>query len=203
VSWQSDVNNQVVSGSAYLQLDAIRVDSGPDHFSGFVGITVNGSTEVHQIYDQHQCIKISTQFLKFGQRKLSGTGPMPGKNVFSINYRPGWCSTARFGSMSLAYCAASMAFVPASITFSAMAPIVMVHGIKTDGTWFVVNNFVAPFLKSDLPYTVIQFQGDFDIPSGAAVIAPKIQQVARQFGANHVHIISSPTAKGACGRGSF
>jgi hypothetical protein len=190
VSWQSDVNNQVVSRDAYLQLAAIRVDSGPDHFSGFVGITVNGSFEVHQIDEQHLCVKISSQFLKFGQRTLSGAGPMPGNNVFSIVYRPAWCSTARYGSMSLDYCAASIGFSPVSIAFNAMAPIVMVHGIKTDETWFVVNHFVDPFLKNHLPYTAIKFRGDVNIPSGTALIALKIQQVARGFGANHVHIIA-------------
>jgi pimeloyl-ACP methyl ester carboxylesterase len=188
-SWQTDVFNQVVSATAGLGLQMIYEDSSPAKFWGTVSVTINGKLEgVHSVDNQHVCVPISTQLLRFAQRGLlQGASPIPGKNSISVTFNPSACTAPNGVYLPLTNCSQ---FSISTLTFQAMAPIVMIHGIRADYNWFTANNFTVPFQQNDLPYDILHFPATVSIQDGGRNIGPLIQQIANEFGSQHVHIIA-------------
>jgi hypothetical protein len=94
----------------------------------------------------------------------------------------------------------------ADLTFSAAAPVVMVHGIRTDATWFLTYNpspsgpytnawFARPFDDAFASYQSVTFTENRIIPGGHNLAANTdgthpIQDAAAAFGSNRIHIVA-------------
>jgi len=97
----------------------------------------------------------------------------------------------------------------ATIEFKAMAPIVLVHGIRAgpssdpnQANWFDPYTFVPgvptlyqngwfrkPFDEAKAPYSVLTFDED-TIEDGAKRLRAPIQQVAASFGSRYIHMVA-------------
>ena len=72
-----------------------------------------------------------------------------------------------------------------SLSFSALAPIVLLHGIRADASSF--DQVSLPLQLAGLPFKAITFdQGE---PLGSDKVKTAIVQAAGQFGASHVHLV--------------
>jgi hypothetical protein len=88
------------------------------------------------------------------------------------------------------------------LEYEAMAPVVLVHGIRTKSNWFqpyaksrkgagfyVDKWFTKPFDDARLSYRAIDFDEDLITPGGKNV-AKEVQKVAASFGARRVHVVA-------------
>jgi triacylglycerol esterase/lipase EstA (alpha/beta hydrolase family) len=74
-----------------------------------------------------------------------------------------------------------------------MSPIILVHGILTDQTWF--NGFINPLIAAKVPYAIATAQGEVSLlPSSIKVtgttLVSRIPALAAEFGATKVHIVA-------------
>lgn len=125
---------------------------------------------------------IPVEYVRFGRKVEGGEEPTPGQNEITIlideaNLESGddvWCTAIDW----------------ASISFSALAPVIMVHGDNQAGAFWDEQGFTKPFKDAGVPYdNSISLPGDYIAQNGNRLLTD-MPRVARQFGAKHVHIVA-------------
>jgi hypothetical protein len=214
------VNNGVVSREATLTLAYYDVDSEAndpassperDHitFNG-VEIGASGTPEFLPGKDKEWTVKeykIPISLVRFGRKRteagLPSGSPLNGYNEVKITVDEANAGSGkeRWG-MSVAW---------ASIQFSALAPVILVHGNNSCGDFFAgdinvpcgsmprmapsTTWFIQAFKDKKIPYDnsinlSIDTPAEASINAHGAVLATKIPEIARTFGAKHVHIVA-------------
>jgi hypothetical protein len=202
VNWATYVQNGVLSKTAYLQLELVGLIEHAN--PNFVGIYLNDhlvkSLRWLDLYGAtsagvgRDCIQIeTTQFIKFA-RRVPGQAPIPGVNTIGIsidtpqNEIIGQSGNATVGTL----------------TFRAMAPIIMVHGCcGEDGGWFNTTQpqqnylnqsfaaFVSPFDFGRYPYDFsVDLRPESNTQDDGETLLDQLHQKAAEFGANHLHIVA-------------
>jgi hypothetical protein len=90
-------------------------------------------------------LKILTKYLKFPHRAAPGGQPTAAVNNIVIAVQP--LTPLNLGIIG---------YVIGNLTLKAMAPIVLVHGIRADASWFPANGFTAALDAAKFPYLPAQ-----------------------------------------------
>jgi pimeloyl-ACP methyl ester carboxylesterase len=131
------------------------------------------------------CLKVPIEYIRFATRNVGGA-PTPGVNqiqVYSTN--PNALATDDTEAMAGA----------GSLSFEAMAPIILVHGINANQSWFMTNGFIAPWDAANVPYAVATANGETSLDPGTIsetgqTLVSRIPALAGEFGATKVHIVA-------------
>ena len=185
-NWDLYVKNGVLSPYAFLQLSPETVVETTVPTT--IGIYVNGyylqNVPNASLFSpgagQFVCVQISTQYLKFAQF-VPGQAPTPAVNTFGFTadlYLQNFFDSVLSSGVGLG-----------TLTFKALAPIILVHGINADGSWFTANSFTTPFDDAKVPYSIANFAPANIADSGAALVL-LIPSLAQQFGVSKIHIVA-------------
>ena len=200
-SWQTDIQNHVVDQYAQLTLvqRALVWDFEYivlDRISGPVQISVNGTVDSTPVVNfsgsslSHVEVQISTQNLRFPQLPAWGSTPTPVSNFVKVDVSQLTCHfTSGLSELCNQVGFASGPLELGNITFHAMAPILMVHGIWSNYGAFNDYHFAQAFTDLDLPIALLAFRDSNDIGATAKALSLQIRQAAQQFGVHHVHFI--------------
>ena len=180
------MQNGVLSPHAWLDLGDVITTDCCFSFGSTVGIYLNDHLVKNvPITSLPACVQIDTQYIKFAQRGATGQPSTPAVNRIgatldvsqsNINAVDG---ILFFGALSL----------------KAMSPIILVHGILTDQTWFTANGFNVPLDQAKVPYVVAtkpnsQSLDPGTIPDTGATLDSVVPSLAAEFGATKVHIVA-------------
>lgn len=212
---QELVNNGVVSATAKLRLPVYDVDyvyDGPVYHPERNRITFNGvdigpSPTAPKVYlsgkDKQWVMNefdVPISLVKFGRMNPEGGPPIKGRNQITI-----WPDEANEFSGDDRW---GFGVSWAALQFSALAPVVMIHGNSSCGDFFAGNVltpcagsggyrlpedrwFIKPFIEKRIPFDhSISMTPNDSIDNHANYLAGKIPEVARKFGAKHVHIVA-------------
>ena len=224
-SWNTYVQNGVLSAQAWLSgnliLPLITLRMPPSQSpmaNGFgssglngrsVSVYVNDKLVNTYSYPLPSCIPIPTKYLKFAQRVLNQTTPIPAENriAFTLDFpNPGLANENNtFASIS-------------TLSFQAMAPVIMVHGWNSGPWWWGPSpsrnptpdnldgcgpdlgfphdhydggfDFIQPFVQAKIPFSCqVVITSTDDIKIGASELEQQIKNKAAEFGAKHVHLV--------------
>jgi hypothetical protein len=137
--------------------------------------------------------KVPIELVHFGQKGTNGNEPTPGENEIEIlidqaNLENGedlWCTSIDWASLS----------------FNAMAPVIMITGNGKCGEFFegyyncnqqqIGTSFVQPFIDQGIPYdnSIDLLTPQFITKNGDKLLT-EIPKVARQFGSKWVHLVA-------------
>jgi pimeloyl-ACP methyl ester carboxylesterase len=131
------------------------------------------------------CLQVPIQYLRFATRNVGGL-PTPGVNQVQVS------ST---NPQALGTDDTTVQAGAGSLSFEAMAPIVLVHGIFADQSWFTTNGFTTPWVAADVPYALATNPGAKDLDPGTieetgTTLEAVIPALASQFGVTKVHIVA-------------
>ena len=208
--------NKVVSPYAYVQFQSNCVpqnycerDDGLAYtgqiagtaqikVNNYIDSTVSVSGAISSALPASLCLKISTKHLHFARQAPVGQSPsidngLAGANQIELVFSQATCTTTDAygggGPYDCTYDANEQGKYGArSVTFDALAPVIMIHGIGSNGEWF--NRFATPFRNAKLPFAQLQFNSEHEIGFGSSGLPSLIVQAANQFGAKHVHIVA-------------
>ena len=188
--WDDYTARNIVSSTASVSM-AFQLPEEPN-----VSVTgtlyVNGYPEKTLSFSDgnYKCVEISTRHLKFATRGAMNTvgsddwNEYSGNNYFELRNVSGTCRS--YDGTPYA-CGIDEAPVWAtSINFQALAPVVLLHGIRSD--YHVFDTIVAQLQSAGIPCVAIDF--DENLPLGSVNIRQKIIDAAADFGARHVHIVA-------------
>ncbi len=186
------VFHRILTGSTGETQDHIRFNGKE---IGFLGgqASLTGPNEAWTL----NSFDVPISFLHFGQRN-SGQAPTPGNNVIEIQVdtqspfgQENWCTASDWAELS----------------FSAVAPVIMVHGNGQgddgQGGQFWAGAILGDQTRLQMPF---RFIGAFDdaslvydnsismktatIATNGDLLAAFIPRIAAEFGAKHVHIVA-------------
>lgn len=202
--WDTYVANNVVSRTALLGASWYWIDQNSNNitFAGVVTISINGHAGTSVVLNldlsvsDEICLPIPTKYLKFAHLAPPGQTPSSSNgyaayNDISFEVQPGATCTVNGDRITEpGLCMSSLMLDWNSINFDAMAPVIMVHGIRVpaNADWF--SDFHKPFETAKIPFAVPLFSSKQRIEGGRRDIGPKIIEAAHQFGAKHVHIVA-------------
>jgi pimeloyl-ACP methyl ester carboxylesterase len=83
----------------------------------------------------------------------------------------------------------SLSYGAGALSIQAMSPIILVHGIFSDGSWFTANQFTTPLINAGVPFATATFAASSIENSGAKLVAA-IPSLAQEFGVSKVHIVA-------------
>jgi triacylglycerol lipase len=156
--------------------DYVLLNGQPVEVAGSEGYLV-GQNDTWRM--NHFRVPISA--LRFGRSTGIANSPIPGLNSTEIkidglsNGADRWCTTVPW----------------ASLTFAALAPVIMVHGNSSDREFWEDFNFTTPFQTMRL-----QFDNSIDMRINDSVVAhsnllgAQIPQIAHSLGADHAHLVA-------------
>jgi hypothetical protein len=192
---QALVANGVLSQYATLQMPAYDVDysspSGEFHperdrvlFNGVPIGNLEGDAYLRGIdgtWIMNE-FKVPIGLVRFGQKGSNGGEPSEGENEIEIlidqaNAESGeevWCTAIDWASLS----------------FKALAPVIMVHGNNSDGEFFTTFDFVGDFVEKKVPYDNTIHMATDSIKEHGEALGSLIPARAKEFGAHSVHIIA-------------
>jgi len=176
-NWQTYVQNGIVSPYAYMSYSG-EYSSNDSMVGSVISIYLNGWLIAQEPVLDHitaDCIKIPIQYVKFAQR-VPGASPNPSNNMIDVSIDGNFANGDAGINLG-------------NLSFQAMAPIILVHGINADELWFKSNSFTTPFDTADAPYASAVFPAS-TIPESGMALLPVIPELAQQFGATKVHIIA-------------
>ena len=145
VNWNTYVQNGVLSPHAWLDLgDMIQIDRC-SNIGSTVGIYLNDHL-VKNVPSTSlpMCVQIDTQYIKFAQRGAPGQPSTPAVNRIGATLD---VSQSDISAINL-----TLNF--GALNFKAMSPIILVHGIRADQTWFSTNGFNVPLDQAKVPYEI-------------------------------------------------
>jgi len=206
-NWSTYVANGILSQKAYIQVYILESADGGDPLPadhhplvpyvnghqdatftlnwtpvnpGVPGAQVPTDVCGAEIYVLNAQVPISTEFLKFPQRAANGSTPTGALNeiAFATDSSNGFAGV-EVGTLS----------------FKAMSPIILVHGIRADQTWFPTAGFTAPLDAAKAPYAIAIQDGHkdldpLDIYTTGETLMSVIPDLANEFGARKVHIVA-------------
>lgn len=187
-AWNTYVANGVLSRNAYLLVNLAVIDGTPGFRPGRLSVYVNGhaaseSVTVPDAFGWKGCVRIGTRYLKFAMRGQNGQRPQPVSNAVSFIFTPtGGSDWAR-------------PIVSTGLRFDAMYPLVLVHGIHADATWFSSNGFLGPLGDAKVPYALakqppLEGMSPGKIVDTGNALKTIIPRLAHEFGVNKVHIVA-------------
>ncbi len=205
-NWSTYTANGILSPTAYVQVYALNSADGGDplpsdhhplipYVNGradatftlnwtLVNPAVPGAqvpTDVcgQEIYVLNAQVPISTRYLKFPQRAANGSTPTPVLNQIAFATDSGNnFQSVRIGTLS----------------FQAMAPIVLVHGIRANALWWE-NSFTPALDSLKIPWVIATKPGLQDLDPGSIVstgttLMSVIPSLAKEFGVSKVNIVA-------------
>jgi hypothetical protein len=199
--WQEYVNNGVLSPTAQLSIRSIQPKDDSASFQPNQ-VVVKVYLNRHLVYarlppaaqwgEYVHCIDIETRWLKFARRVPNGTP----------NCDAAQGDTSACGSNEIAFVVeADPTLLTVDIigvgplSFKAMAPIVLVHGIRATADWFPDNGFTGPLFEARAPYAGAREGDSAGMTLGSiSQTGDRLKQVipplAREFGATKVHLVA-------------
>jgi hypothetical protein len=193
---QALVNNGVLSEYATLKMPSYDVDYSTPPAEGhhperdrvlFNGVPIgnlDGDAYLRGINDTWIMneFQVPINLVHFGQKGENGDEPSEGENEIEI-----LIDQANAESGAVVWCTA---IDWASLSFKALAPVIMVHGNNSSGSFFTQFDFTEPFEEKKIPFdNAIDMETDTIQEHGEA-LGREIPAKARQFGAHSVHIIA-------------
>jgi hypothetical protein len=177
-------------------------------------MTLNGTWTEHfsrNLYRPFDAVfKVPADAFRFGTRNVGGI-PIPGMNQFVVA-----ANVAQIQAAWNAYESSAYGQVPKiDVKFSAMAPIVLVHGIQTGPWWWGPHpstadpcgpkpghgefdggfNFVQTLQLAGAPFVCKTVRispgdpGNASIENGRDQLKSLLTQITNEFGTNHVHLV--------------
>jgi len=175
--------------------------------------TVSGFSGPSQTVTITTLDNIDISLVRFGTRNIGGN-PTPGLNQVTITADQGdvfdvWREAKTpFGEFPLGY-------ATANLDFTAMAPIVLVHGWRAGPWWWGPNpsqplsvsnpcgprtdgqqfdggfNFVQALQAADAPFTCAFNAKNMEatVSQGSLALQQKLQEIEAEFGTNHFHLV--------------
>jgi hypothetical protein len=189
---QTLVRNGVVSKVARLRVLAFDVDSGaaPPAHSERDRVLLNGRDIGPQgapAYLQGEEgvwrvseFEVPIELVRFGRRNVGGV-PTPGVNRVEI--RIDEASPAGDDRWATAV-------DRASLSFDALAPVIMIHGTDSTSAFFDDWAFTLPFRQQQIPFDATINMTTDSIAAHGAALAELVPARARSFGANRVHLVA-------------
>jgi pimeloyl-ACP methyl ester carboxylesterase len=193
VNWSSYVSNSILSPKAWLRVQVTTLDGPAPPGTFFFTPWINGHPAA-QPFDGSltTCIEISTQYIKFARRTVGQPQPpdCSGSNEAGcVENDIGFTAT----------CGPMVENCPVAVTgefagvgylrFNAMAPIVLVHGINADASWFRTNGFTTPLDSAYAPYALADFDPN-SIPASGTKLESVFPELANEFGVTKVHVVA-------------
>jgi hypothetical protein len=202
-NWSTYTANGILSEKAYIQVYVLLGADGGNPGPGHVLVPyVNGNQDAAfplvwtpvtpgvpgaqeptdvcgaEILILNAQVPISTRYLKFPQRAPNGSTPTPVLNQIAFASDSGFL-TVEVGTLS----------------FQAMSPIILVHGINAGGAWFPNNQFTRPLDAAKAPYAIAikplsSSLAPADIYTTGEILMSVIPPLANEFGARKVHIVA-------------
>jgi triacylglycerol lipase len=179
------VGNGLLSSQATLRLPAGDVDFGtaapwpPERDQVFLNGHSLGFLQGAQQMWQYNEFKFDISWLKFPAKGSPGSPPAPADNELRIAIdvlnNPGdrhWCVFIDWVELS----------------FDAMAPIVLVHGVHEDPLilWPAVNLELS---AEKIPHASVSLEPDGTVPGNGHELEPLVRGAAKEFGAERVHLV--------------
>ena len=192
------VANNVVSRFARLKLVTAYTVEGTSIYGGFF------PPQFHLLFNGHplgpvqytwcgECVnykldeyQILIEWVHFGKKNNWGEIPTPGENVVTIQMDPyngdirdSWGILVDWGA----------------ITFGAMSPLVLVHGVATDHTSWDTGGFVNRLKEKKIPFEyenidlAKSLSGNGAIKMNAVELSPMLNLAEERFGAKSLHLV--------------
>ncbi len=206
-NWSTYVSNGVLADNARISVQFSLIDccTGDPHSGTFV-INVNGypaseTRTLDAVNFGYNCIRISTEHLKFAHLAAPGMPVTPVDNEITVTWNHTW-TWGNATDIGLG-----------TLTVNAMYPIVLVHGWKS-GPWTWGDSpstnapcrqdpkgsrkvrdggfgFIDPLSSGKYPFDCsIQIRDVDSVVVGGAELQPKLAAVIAQFGAKHAHLVA-------------
>jgi hypothetical protein len=180
------ISRGLLSGKARLRLPAGDVDYGTaadwpperdmvyinDHPLGYL-------TGAQQIWAYNE-FEFDISWLKFPQQGSGpGVSPAPAENTLRIDIDTANDPAAHHWCVSIDW---------VELSFDAMAPIVLVHGVHESPAivWFMVNQELG---SEKIPHNSVSLAADGAVTDNGRDMREAVSRAAAQFGANKVHLI--------------
>ncbi|MFN8007545.1 MAG: hypothetical protein U0V70_11075 [Terriglobia bacterium] len=193
------IANGVVSRFARLKLVSGYTVEGTAIYNVFVlpqfHLTFNG----HQLGSPHytycgECFdfgvdefQIQVEWVHFGKKNQWGERPTPGENVLTIQMDPYAGDPRDSWGIQVDW---------AAISFGAMSPLVLVHGVNTDHTSWDAGGFVDRLREKKIPFEYENIDlststgGNGGIVLNAVELSPLLEMVSVTDGVKSIHLIS-------------
>jgi hypothetical protein len=184
------VQNGVLASDAYLSIFVDEPDQGPPQppKPGLLTVLINGHAATYKpvplpdvLYGSYACVPITTKYLKFAAFDPGGGLPIAADNEISISIVSAGGQQTRCEGVS--------------ITIRALYPVIMVHGMNADKTWFTTNGFTTPFDLAKIPYRIATDPPAISLHPGSITqtgetLRRVVPALAKQFGVSKVHIVA-------------
>jgi triacylglycerol esterase/lipase EstA (alpha/beta hydrolase family) len=179
------VQSYVVSEYAWLKVGVSAGDRNPFLATFYLNGVPVGEAIAQPMETKYACLKVPIGAVRFARRQAGGGPPVPSDNVIEMHPFPG-TGIVVGPCMGYESCGGDAGVL--SLSFEAVSPIVMVHGIRAGPDTF--DQFVGPFRSARFPYKAVRV-GSGEIPTvGEGLLRQRVGEVATEFGAKHVHIIA-------------
>jgi len=179
--------NSVVGRKAYVSVIAYNDDDRKHTFTFAMNRRVIGTIEVPAASPQlspeqryvRTCLAIDTAMVRFA-RRIPGADPTPGLNEITVS-----------GDSQLPRVENEIVTLGAyvdSITIEAMAPVVLVHGIRSNASIF--DQFEPVLAAGGLPTARVNL-GEGSIQSvGSVRLRQWVESIASEFGSKRLHVVA-------------
>jgi triacylglycerol lipase len=183
------IQNGVISKTVKLSVSAWDVDSDGDgllqpevdrvFFNGVnIGARLLGTNEEWSVTD----FEIPVDLVRFGRESLFGGSPSPGENELEI-----FLDTDNGDVYPLRW---ATGVDWASLSFKAMSPVVLVHGIGSEGEFFERQGFTRALTERGIPHDNSVSLGSLRISVNAADLANQLPGIVSRYGVDSIHIVA-------------